>query len=122
MSRKDEVIEEILGEEKEKLKGFGKDINAGEEMIDQSEFQPIDKNGKIKEKFPKELLDKFQKLPNHKIGKNHKITKIKAKDNGEAEVEGIILDGKEKDPKTISIYGLSICSDKDRKNIENGNN
>jgi len=58
-----------------------------------------------------ELKGKMNDLPNDVRGKNHKVLNIQINDDGSGSIEGIVLNGKENDPKIRSLYSISFLSD-----------
>ena len=58
-----------------------------------------------------ELLEDLENYPKEKDSETNRITFIKVKDNGEINYEGIVINGKEKDLKTRTIYSVNIFDD-----------
>ena len=115
-------IEKYLGEQANKIKGFGKDKNKGVELFTKAKEVSMvlfENEGPV-DRLPKEIMDSVEDYPVDPTevvpagSKNKcKVLNLKVYDSGSMDVEGIIIDGKENDIKERSTFGITYATDKE---------
>jgi len=118
-SQKKARMEKILGLiEAEKVKGLGKNKLEGVEISKKYENLIPDNYDSYVDGIPKEIINNLNKYPKEQGTDSHRIIFMEVKDNGEINYEGIIIDGKEKDPKLRSMFGVNVLNDEISANNE----
>lgn len=123
-------MEKLLGSEKDKVKGLGKNKDIGVDISKTDNlnirYNP-EENIKHHDPISTETIQNLDNYPNDiraEDGK-HRIVNLKVNNDGSFNLIGIIKDGNENDPKIRTIYNVESISDFDLARhekwfIENG--
>lgn len=98
----------------DKVLGLGRYPKVGIKFLSESTKLKViaeDHEGPV-DPIPADVLKNIKNHPHDiRFGENHKIVFMKVHDNGRMEIEHLIIDGKENDPKTRTMTGIMIFDD-----------
>lgn len=117
-------IGKILGSDADKIRGFGKNKEKGVKLFTKADnAQKVDMDSlKDIDPIPSIVLDDLENYPNdpYRVSKDgkSKVLNIDIKNDGTLIMEGICINGKERDPKIRSKWNLISASDIDSARSE----